>query len=52
MNRVRKFMAVVCQGCFLCQYARKHPEGWFGKLMQWHGKWCPFWKAREEIYGE
>jgi hypothetical protein len=24
----------------------------FGKIMAWHGTWCPAWKARQEIERE
>jgi hypothetical protein len=23
-----------------------------GKIMAWHGKWCPAWKAQQEIERE
>lgn len=46
-----RFMAARCEHCILCKYAREKPDTWFGKFMQWHGTWCPFWKAREKVYG-
>lgn len=46
-----KFMAARCEWCPPCRYARNHPENWFGRLMAWHGKWCPFWKAWDKVYG-
>ncbi|MFA5138614.1 MAG: hypothetical protein WC728_05210 [Elusimicrobiota bacterium] len=49
---MKRFMAVRCEHCPACRYARNHPENWFGRLMAWHGSWCPFWKARQEIYGD
>ncbi|MEW6618888.1 MAG: hypothetical protein AB1422_06015 [bacterium] len=52
MNIFKKIMAVGCRVCPLCWYARKHPKNWLGRLMQWHGKWCPVWNAHEEFYGE
>jgi hypothetical protein len=52
MTRLREMMADRCENCGLCKYARSNPEKTFGRLMAWHGKWCPFWKAREEKYGK
>lgn len=52
MNRIAGFLGRVCDGCKLCQYARKNPETLVGKIMNWHGKWCPAWKARIEIEKE
>jgi hypothetical protein len=49
---MKKFMANTCESCPLCRYARNNPENWFGKLMDWHGRWCPFWKAWQEKYGK
>lgn len=46
-----KFMAYRCEHCPLCKYAREKPDTPVGKIMQWHGKWCPFWKSREKVYG-
>ncbi len=48
---MKKIMAKICDLCPLCRFARKKPETLIGKLMSWHGKWCPFWRAWEEIYG-
>ena len=52
MTKLKEIMADRCENCGLCKYARSNPEKAFGKLMAWHGKWCPFWKAREEKYGK
>ncbi|MFH1131103.1 MAG: hypothetical protein V1754_07190 [Pseudomonadota bacterium] len=49
---LKKFMALRCDKCPACNYARKNPESWIGKLFSWHGKWCPFWKAWQEVYGD
>ena len=50
MNRVRRFLGTVCDGCRLCRYARENPQT---PLWKDHGvgigKWCPAWKAREEM---
>jgi len=52
MNWLKTFMAKRCDNCALCKYARDNPDTWFGRLMAWHGKWCPFWKAQKEICGD
>jgi hypothetical protein len=52
MSMVKRFMAKRCDICPLCKYARANPETFIGRLMHWHGKFCPFWKAWKEIYGE
>ena len=49
MNRVSRFLGTVCDDCRLCRYARENPQTLLGKIMAWHGKWCPAWKAREEM---
>ncbi len=49
MNRVKRFMATVCDRCPFCRYARKNPGSRLGRFMEWHGKWCPFWKAHEGL---
>ena len=51
-SALTKFMANRCNDCKLCNYARENPETTFGKVMNWHGKWCPFWKAQKRVYGE
>lgn len=49
---MKKTLAGICNSCLLCSYARKNPNGLIGKVMHWHGTWCPMWKAWEEVYGE
>lgn len=49
---MKKTLAGICNSCPLCRYARKNPDALIGKVMHWHGTWCPMWKAWEEIYGE
>ncbi|MBI4703330.1 MAG: hypothetical protein HY744_19615 [Deltaproteobacteria bacterium] len=49
---LKRFMAKRCDLCPPCRHARAHPEGTIGKLFAWHGSWCPFWKAWQEIYGK
>jgi len=51
MGLVKNFMAKRCKNCLLCKYARDKPETAFGRLMAWHGKFCPFWRAYEEVHG-
>jgi hypothetical protein len=48
---IKGFMAKRCDGCALCRYARSNPESMVGRLMHWHGKFCPFWRAWEAEYG-
>lgn len=49
---IHKRMAALCHHCPLCKYARANPRTIPGRLLHWHGKWCPVWKAWEEIYGK
>jgi hypothetical protein len=48
LSEVKRFMAKRCDKCPLCDHARKNPQTLFGRVMAWHGKWCPFWKAWQE----
>ena len=52
MSLLKKLMAARCEKCPLCAHARRHPGSLVGRAVAWHGKWCPFWKARQEVYGE
>ncbi len=52
MHRLRRLMAERCDRCRLCNYARENPDTWVGKIMAWHGTWCPFWKAQQELEKE
>ena len=45
MGAIKQFMAKRCEDCPLCQRARNNPDTLLGKVMAWHGKWCPFWRA-------
>ena len=47
-----RIMAKRCESCPLCKRARENPDTRFGKIMAWHGTWCPFWQARERVYGD
>jgi hypothetical protein len=52
MNQIERFMGKACDDCRLCRYARNNPATMIGKIMTWHGKWCPPWKAQQEIERE
>jgi hypothetical protein len=52
MSGIKKMVAKLCDNCPLCSYARNNPESTFGKIMIWHGKFCPAWKAWEDEYGK
>lgn len=52
MNRFARFLGTVCDECKLCRYARENPQTLVGKVMEWHGRWCPAWKAQKEIERE
>ena len=52
MNRLQRTLGKVCDNCPLCNYARANPETLVGKVMIWHGKYCPAWKAQQEIAAE
>jgi hypothetical protein len=52
MNRFRRSLGKVCDNCPLCNYARGNPETVVGKVMIWHGRYCPAWKAQKEIVAE
>jgi hypothetical protein len=52
MNQFERFMGKAYDGCRLCQYSRDNPATMIGKIMTWHGKWCPAWKAQQDIERE
>jgi hypothetical protein len=49
MHPLRKALGTICDHCPLCNYARRHPGGRLEKYYEWHGKWCPAWRAQKEI---
>ncbi len=49
MNPVKKALAHACDNCPLCNYARNNPETTVGKIMEWHGKFCPMWQGQKEL---
>ena len=52
MNRFQRSLGKICDNCPLCNYARGNTETLVGKVMIWHGKYCPAWKAQQEIVEE
>jgi len=52
MNAFLRLLGHACDRCPLCAHARAHPEGAFGRFMEWHGRFCPAWKAQKEIARE
>ena len=42
-----RMLGKICDRCPLCVYARNNPETSVGRLMHWHGRWCPAWKAHK-----
>ncbi len=52
MNRFSRLLGQVCDDCPLCKWSRNNPDTKLGKLMEWHGNWCPAWKAQKEIEEE
>jgi hypothetical protein len=49
MHGFKRFLGKVCDKCAFCKYARQNPDTPVGRLMAWHGKWCPVWKAQQEL---
>jgi len=52
MNMLQRILGTICNYCLLCRYARNNSQTLFGKFMQWHGKYCPFWKAQKALERE
>lgn len=52
MLAISKLIAKRCENCPLCRRAREKPDTLFGKVMKFHGKFCPFWRAWEKEYGQ
>lgn len=48
---IKDALARHCENCPACKFARRRPDHWFGRLVLWHGTWCPCWKAWEDVYG-
>jgi len=49
MNLLAEFLGKACDRCVLCRFARENPKTITGRIMVWHGKWCPAWKAQQKI---
>ncbi|MBW2527359.1 MAG: hypothetical protein JRI23_24465 [Deltaproteobacteria bacterium] len=49
---LKRVMAKRCDLCLPCRYARRHPDSVVGRAIHWHGRWCPFWQAWQEVYGD
>jgi len=49
---LKKILAFSCEICLLCRYGRSHPQSLLGRLLAWHGRWCPAWKAHQAEYPE
>lgn len=52
LEQVKLLLAKRCDKCPLCNHARKHPDSLFGKAMALHGRFCPFWRAWQQVYGD
>ena len=49
---IKELMAKRCENCPLCRHARAKPDSLFGKLMKLHGRFCPFWRSWQKVYGQ
>ncbi len=52
MGMIKTLLAKRCDSCPLCKRARENPESLLGKVMAFHGKFCPAWRAWQQIYGD
>lgn len=50
-NVLVRLMAQRCEKCALCRHARENPESLVARLVRFHGRFCPFWRAHERVYG-
>jgi hypothetical protein len=53
IGRLKRFLAVICDHCPICNHGREHPESWIGRALHHpvHADHCPFWKAEQEVRG-
>ncbi len=51
-STIKRIMAKRCDWCPACSWARANPEAKIAKAIAFHGKFCPFWRAWQEVYGE
>ncbi len=49
---LRKAMAAVCHYCPVCEYGRRRPDTWVGRVLHhpWHADHCPLWRAEQTLY--
>jgi hypothetical protein len=47
-----RLMAWRCEKCPLCRYARENPDALISRIVRFHGRFCPMWRAHETVYGE
>jgi hypothetical protein len=49
---LRRALAAVCHYCPVCEYGRRHPDTWVGKVLHhpWHADHCPLWRAEQTLY--
>ncbi|MBP1727463.1 MAG: hypothetical protein H6Q51_2761 [Deltaproteobacteria bacterium] len=52
MKKLQRALGTLCQRCPLCEKARSEPESTLGRLMAWHGRFCPAWKAQRLLAAE
>jgi hypothetical protein len=52
MGKVKELMAKRCDMCPVCNWARENPEHKIAKAIEFHGKFCPFWRAWQDVYGD
>jgi hypothetical protein len=45
-----RVLAWRCEICPLCRYARANPHSRISKAVQFHGKFCPAWRAHVKVY--
>lgn len=51
-STLKRILAKRCDMCPVCRYARANPETLVARAVAWHGKYCPFWQAWQQVYGE
>jgi hypothetical protein len=52
MNKLQRALGTLCDRCPLCKKARQEPGSVLGRIMAWHGRFCPAWKAQERLAAE
>jgi hypothetical protein len=48
---LRRALAAICRNCPVCEYGRRHPDAWLGRVLHhpWHADHCPLWKAERAV---